>query len=675
MSAATRTAQPQRGDGLPPFPNTRYARFFRKASLAVAWASLTLVFIGFSDGLSAWLQSGAHPHPAYLPPYQSVPALLCFLLAGIATLGARERRSAGRRLQIVCGALILAIGLACGLRVAPTFFRLDPVGGWIVLLTGFSVAAGASRVPMIGYMRQVALFALFFLCGLALVGQIYISPHDAVPGIATPWSTALTGLLAAHALLFQLPGFGVMRLLSGEEAGCHIMRRLLPSVIILLLTLGWLLAKGENLDWYPESFGESLYAILATTGFSGILLFTASSLNRIDADRREQGRERERDRRQLQAVLDHTSAIICMKDLSGRYLLVNEAFSRAVGRPAEECIGRNVDEISPGPIGDRVTRGFEKALRTREPVEQVEVFPMPSGDRFYLTSNFPLLDSEGAPYAVCGIYTDIDDIRAQQEEIQRLNASLREKTERQEAANSELEAFSYSVSHDLRAPLRHIAGFGQLLAQRSGAVLDEKSRHYLDVIQTSVSRMGALIDDLLAFSRANKVGLSAQRVRAGDMVREIRAELEALRKGPPVAWTIGELPDMRGDPAMLRQVWVNLLANAMKYSGKNPEPRIEVGFLPADGAPGAWFVRDNGAGFDMRYADKLFGVFQRLHSAQEYEGTGIGLAMVHRILERHGGRIWAHAAPGEGATFYFVLPETGPALPANPIPSSEGAAP
>jgi PAS domain S-box-containing protein len=436
------------------------------------------------------------------------------------------------------------------------------------------------------------------------------------------------------------------------------------------------MAMGENLGWYPSSFGESLYAVLSVTGFSGILLFTAASLNRIDAERREREKELGHNRKQLQAILDHTSAIICMKDLSGRYILVNDAFCRVAGKTAEECIDRRATDIFPGTIGEMVVRGFGESLRARAPVEQVEVFPLPQGNRSYLTSNFPLLDAEGEPYAVCGIYTDIDDIRAQQEEIERLNASLREKTERQEAANRELEAFSYSVSHDLRAPLRHIAGFGQLLTQRSGAALDDKSRHYLEVIQTSVSRMGALIDDLLAFSRANKVGLTAQRVRAADMVREIRAELEAMRKGPPVEWTIGELPDMRGDPAMLRQVWVNLLSNAIKYSAKNPAPRIEVGFIPAGDAPGAYFVRDNGAGFDMRYADKLFGVFQRLHSAQEYEGTGIGLAMVRRILERHGGRIWAQAAPGEGAVFYFVLSEVDSSLPAHsspPFPPSEGA--
>jgi light-regulated signal transduction histidine kinase (bacteriophytochrome) len=184
--------------------------------------------------------------------------------------------------------------------------------------------------------------------------------------------------------------------------------------------------------------------------------------------------------------------------------------------------------------------------------------------------------------------------------------------------------------------------------------------------------MGDLIDDLLSFSRASKVELVPKRVATAELVAEVRAEINGRHKEPAIAWDVGALPEMHGDPAMLRLVWVNLLSNAAKYSSKNPTPRISVAFGPVGGEPGVFSVRDNGAGFDMRYADKLFGVFQRLHSAQECEGTGIGLAMVRRILERHGGRIWAEAAPGEGACFYFVLPQ--PHRNAGSRPSQESAA-
>ena len=323
-------------------------------------------------------------------------------------------------------------------------------------------------------------------------------------------------------------------------------------------------------------------------------------------------------------------------------------------------MGKTVHDPLPEVTSQVVDRGYNQAFIMGGPVHSVEVIPQPSGFRTYLTAHFPLLNSEGEAYAACGVYTDITDLKRQEEEIQRLNLSLQEKTIRQEAANHELEAFSYSVSHDLRAPLRHIAGFGQLLAQRNRDKLDEKSLHYLDVIQTSVTRMGMLIDDLLSFSRASKVELSPKRIDTAELVAEVRAELEAQHSGNAIRWEIGTLPGIQGDPAMIRLVWVNLLSNAIKYSSKNPHPHITIAYGPAEDESGAFWVRDNGAGFDMRYADKLFEVFQRLHSNQEYEGTGIGLAMVRRILERHGGRIWAKSAPGEGAYFYFVLPAAFP---------------
>lgn len=662
---------PPANDAASAFPETRYTRFFRKVSANLAWITVALAAVGLLDALSAWLWPDRHAHP-FGVPHQSFPALLAFALVGAALFprgGAPSRWA-----QVICGGLILLIGFSCGMRGA-SVCHMVPSTTWIVLLLGFAVAAGASRAPMIGYVRQVAIFVVFFLCGLAVIGHLYRGTGE-IPGIATTWTSALTAVLGAHALLFREPGFGVMRLLSGDGFGCHIMRRLLPSVIILLVTLGWLLAQGEYLGWYPATFAESLYAVLSITGFSAIMLFTAASLNRIDAERRAREDELRRSRSQMQAILDHASAYICLKDLSGRYLLVNKSFARLAGKsdPAE-CIGKTGPELFAGNYQDDIEQTYQSVLEGLAPVEAVNRFEGPGGVRYHLSARFPLLDADGSPYALCGIYTDITEIKLQEEEIQRLNASLREKTERQEAANRELEAFSYSVSHDLRAPLRHIAGFSQLLIQRSADALDEKSRHYLDVIQTSVRRMGALIDDLLSFSRANKVALAARNVPTAEMVREIRAELDAQNKGPAVEWVIGDLPDMRGDPAMLRQVWINLLSNAVKYSSKNPAPRIEVGHMPEGDPSGTWFVRDNGAGFDMRYADKLFGVFQRLHSDQEYEGTGIGLAMVRRILERHGGRIWAHGAPGEGATFYFVVPTAGAAAPGNPIPPAEGAAP
>jgi signal transduction histidine kinase len=256
--------------------------------------------------------------------------------------------------------------------------------------------------------------------------------------------------------------------------------------------------------------------------------------------------------------------------------------------------------------------------------------------------------------------------RRAEEEVRALNRELeqrvRERTRQLEEANRELESFSYSVSHDLRAPLRHIAGFTDMMEKRIGPALDETSKRYMAVVMDAVARAGSLVDDLLAFSRMARADLMETQVDIAILVQEIVREFEDETGQRQITWKISpELPTVHADPSMLRQVWRNLISNAVKYSRQSAQPAIEIGANPdhpgVDGHEDVvFYVRDNGVGFDMKYADKLFGVFQRLHRSDEFEGTGIGLANVRRIIQRHGGRAWAKAAPGQGATFYFSLP-------------------
>ena len=225
------------------------------------------------------------------------------------------------------------------------------------------------------------------------------------------------------------------------------------------------------------------------------------------------------------------------------------------------------------------------------------------------------------------------------------------------AVNEELEAFSYSVSHDLRAPLRHVTGFASLLQRSAGDRLVDNEARYLRTIVEAATRMGRLIDDLLAFSRMARTPLTRRRVSLSDVVLDARQDVPRADAAPEIAWTVHPLPDVEGDPALLRQVFVNLLTNAAKYSGARPHPAVEVGVQSGGVGETVIYVRDNGVGFDMAYVDKLFGVFQRLHSSDAFEGTGIGLANVRRIVHRHGGRVWAEGAVDAGATFYFSLPQ------------------
>jgi signal transduction histidine kinase len=239
---------------------------------------------------------------------------------------------------------------------------------------------------------------------------------------------------------------------------------------------------------------------------------------------------------------------------------------------------------------------------------------------------------------------------------QKLDQRVAERTAQLEAANKELEAFAYSVSHDLRAPLRHIDGFLELLQKRTATALDEKSRRYMTTISDAAKRMGMLIDDLLSFSRMGRLGMSKMHVDLAGLVQEVIREFQPETEGRDIHWRVADLPAVSGDRAMLRIVLNNLISNALKFTRPRQQAHIEIGSIPGETSEAVIFVRDNGVGFDMTYGDKLFGVFQRLHRAEEFEGTGIGLASVRRIIARHGGRIWAEGKPDQGAAFYVALP-------------------
>ncbi|MGH8664683.1 MAG: ATP-binding protein [Burkholderiales bacterium] len=279
--------------------------------------------------------------------------------------------------------------------------------------------------------------------------------------------------------------------------------------------------------------------------------------------------------------------------------------------------------------------------------------------RWHLARAVPMRDPKGQVLQWFATCTDIDAQKQAENEARQLNALLEkrveERTEQLVAANKELEAFSYSVSHDLRAPLRAVDGFSRILQEDYDDKLDDEGRRVLNVIRNSSQEMGRLIDDLLAFSRLGRSEVSGADIDMSALVRSILDEMRRENGTLPEV-ELRALPPAHGDSALLRQVWINLLSNAVKFSAKADHPRIEVGGHP-EGSAHVYYVKDNGAGFDMKYYDKLFGVFQRLHRSDEFPGTGVGLAIVQRVVSKHDGKVWAQGAVGQGATFLFTLPK------------------
>nr|PZN03757.1 MAG: hypothetical protein DIU74_05075 [Pseudomonadota bacterium] len=342
----------------------------------------------------------------------------------------------------------------------------------------------------------------------------------------------------------------------------------------------------------------------------------------------------------------------------GRIVEANPAFLEASQYGMEELRGRTTEEISMWADTGSAER-FRRDVAQQRDAQNVEtVLRRKNGELAHCQISWSGFESSGRRYTLL-IVTDITELKRRSAEVDRLNASLEKmvqaRTAQLQMANRELEAFSYSVSHDLRAPLRHISGFASLLGERPSVQEDAEAQRLIGVVTRAAGRMAALIDDLLAFSRVSRLQMETQDVPLGELVRDIVQEFNLASPDRQVRWIVHELPVVHGDRQLLRAVLVNLLDNALKYTRPRATAVIEVGSGEA-GDMVAVYVRDNGVGFDMQYAEKLFGVFQRLHSQEEFEGTGVGLANVQRIVERHGGRVWAQGEPGKGATFWFTLP-------------------
>jgi PAS domain S-box-containing protein len=404
--------------------------------------------------------------------------------------------------------------------------------------------------------------------------------------------------------------------------------------------------------------GSDIPYFLIFAAFGSLVTWFSAVRRRVEGDLRQTRDELEievAERTQQASLLNLTHDTIFVRDMSDVITYWNRGAQELYGWTAEEATGKSAHELLqtgfPAPI-EEIRAELLGSDRWDGELEKTRA----DGTKVVVASRWSLRrDQQKRPTAILETNNDITDRKRRELEISTLNEELGKRTTDLEAINKELEAFAYSISHDLRAPLRHMVGFTELLQKNAASFLNEKSQRYVMMVLESAKRMGNLIDDLLAFSRIGRAETHKSMVNLEQLVQEALSEVRQETDGRNIVWKVDPLPAWYGDRSMLRLALVNLISNAAKFTRTRSPAEIEIGCKEHKRDQVVIFVRDNGVGFDMKYVNKLFGVFQRLHPPEAFEGTGIGLATVQRIVHRHGGSIWAEGQVDQGATFYFSL--------------------
>ena len=489
---------------------------------------------------------------------------------------------------------------------------------------------------------------------LANLAAIVTSSEDAIIGkdlcgIVTSWNRAAEALFGYTAN--EMIGQPVLRLIPLERQAeeSHILEQI---------------KRGESIKHYEtirrRKDGTELTVSLTVSpvvDFQGKIIGASKIARNITEQKYIEEALRENEER-FHMLADNVSQFAWTADPTGWIFWYNRRWYEYTGTTFEEMQGWGWEKVHHPDHLDRVVKKWRQAHVTGEPWE--DTFPLRGRDgtyRWFLSRALPIRDAQGRIDRWFGTNTDITELRETQ-------ATLRESEERLikqglalAETNKELEGFSYSVSHDLRAPLRTIDAFSRIVEEEHGPHLNAEANRCLTIVRKAAAQAGELIDDLLEFSRLGRQGMNFSSVQMADLAREAADELMTMHDGRQIELTIGDLPSCQGDRRFLKLVWTNLLMNALKYTKYRDEAKIEVGWIPNDASAEAvtYYIKDNGVGFDMKYAHKLFGVFQRLHQKEAFDGTGVGLAIVQRILQRHGGRIWGEGKVDSGATFSFSV--------------------
>lgn len=552
------------------------------------------------------------------------------------------------------GLLVLGVGLtafvghdaAAGTR----FMQEDPMGansavvfcllGAALVTLDMTTSAGRRPAEIAALVAMLASMAALF--GYVYrVDSLYTVP-DSYPMVLR---TAILTFLLAAGVLCARPAIGFMALATGPGFAGTLLRRLLPASLLMLFALGWLRIESERRQLYSTQLGVAVFTIANIVTFTLLVWWSARTMQRLEQERDLSEEQRGKAVALNNLIMDNSLDVLCAIDAAGRFLRVSSAAEALWGYPPGDLVGCPFTDLVHPDDRDRTSEIVASVMSGHPTVE--------------LTNRYLRKDGSVVPIDWSAAWSAPDQLMfaVARDATQRLQTAetLRRGAENLAQTNRELESFTYSVSHDLRAPLRHIDGYARMLEEDGGDKLDGELRRYLEEIGASARRMGRLIDDLLAFSRLGRQPVTRLKV---DMAGLVDSALQSINADDAVLAkvSVGTLPVAHADPGLLQQVWINLLANAIKYSSKlGADARIEIRG-ESDGTVTRYSVRDNGVGFDMRYVDKLFQVFQRLHLQDDFEGTGVGLAIVQRIISRHGGRVWAEGEIGKGATFTFELP-------------------